>query len=176
MSSMSQMQMHYLEEEDRFLLRMNTVTEEEYRFWLTRRFIQIFYPLLSNTLYSDPEIKRQLDPANKDAVLSFQQQNAKNQVEYGATFSSAPKTYPLGENPLLISKASIKSNADNSYDLKLSTKDNKGLYFTLDQNLLHILTTLILDALPKADWQLVLDNDLGASSDMHLLQKSNLLN
>ncbi len=172
MASMSQMQMHYLEEEDRFLLRMNTVTEEEYRFWLTRRFIQVFYPLLNNTLYSAPEIKRQVDPVNKDAVFSFQQESAKNQVEYGATFSSTPKTYPLGENPLLISKASIKSNADNGYDLRLSTADDRGLYFSLDQNLLHILTTLILDSLPIANWQLTLKED----SDILLSQGSNLLN
>ncbi len=172
MTSMSQMQMHYFEEEDRFLLRMNTITEEEYRFWLTRRFIQIFYPLLNTALYSDPEIKRQVDPVNKDAILSFQQQNAKNQVEYGSTFSTTPKTYPLGEMPLLISKASIKSNADNGYDLRLSTADDRGLYFSLDQNLLHILTTLILDSLPIADWQLVLKED----NDMHLPERSTLLN
>lgn len=176
MAAMSQMQMHYLQEEDRFLLRMNTVTEEEYRFWLTRRFIQVFYPLLNNTLYASPEIKQQTDPVNKEAILAFQQEDAKSQVEYDTTFSSTPKTYPLGKRPLLISKASIKTKSENDYHLRLSTFDNKGLHFSLDKNLLHILTTLILDALPIADWQLSLNSHSKVDQDKSLWQGSNLLN
>lgn len=176
MAAISQIQMRYLQEEDRFLLRMNTFDEEEYRFWFTRRFIKIFYPFLNKTLYETPEIKQQRDPLHKKAMLSFQEENAKNQVEYGATFAATPKTYPLGENPLLVCKTSLKPLGESNYHLKLSTSDDQGLGFSLDQNLLHILATLILDTLLSADWQLSFENHPQADSDTDLLSGSHLLN
>ena len=176
MTAISQIQMRYLQEEDRFLLRMNTLDESEYRFWFTRRFIKAFYPLLTNTLYATPEIKQQRDPLHKKVMLSFQEENAKNQVEYGTTFATTPKTYPLGKNPLLVCKASIKPLADNNYQLQLRASDDQGLSFTLGQDLLHILAKLILDTLLTTDWQLSFENHLQADSNAELFSGSHLLN
>ena len=159
MAAMSQMQIRYNLEEDRFLLRMNTVAQEEFRFWLTRRFTALFCPLLSNTLTTSPEIKKHVAPETKKAVLSFQKEKAQSQVQYNTTFEPSPKTYPLGEQPLLISSASIKEKDKNNYLLKLSSPSNQGIDFVLDQSLLHVLSNLILDALPKTDWQLIIEKE-----------------
>ena len=174
MAAMSQMQIRYNQEEDRFLLRMNTVAQEEFRFWLTRRFTALFYPLLSNTLKSSPEVKKQATPVNKEAVLSFQKEKAQSKVQYNTVFEPTPKTYPLGEKPLLISHASIKNRDTNNYLLKLSSPDNLGIDFALDQNLLHVLTNLINDALPKTDWQLAIKKD--AQVEQNTKETSPLLN
>ncbi|HIO92537.1 MAG TPA: hypothetical protein EYG68_06800 [Leucothrix mucor] len=159
MAAMSQMQIRYNQEEDRFLLRMNTVAQEEFRFWLTRRFTALFHPLLSNSLQSSPEVKKQAAPINKEAVLSFQKEKAQSKVQYNTTFEPSPKKYPLGEQPLLISSASIKNKGKNNYLLQLSSPDNTGIDFALDQNLLHVLTGLITDALPKTNWQLEFETE-----------------
>ena len=172
MSSLTQMQIRYIKEEDRLLLRMNTANQEEFRFWLTRHFTQLFYPLLEKTQHSSPEVKTQTTTSNKKAVLEFQQQKAKSQVQYNTTFAPTPKTYPLGDRPILISKASFKAKGENNYLLQMSATDNKGITFNLDQNLLHVFSALIIDTLPKTNWALDFEHQKHPVSQ----SSSNILN
>ncbi|QLQ33522.1 MAG: hypothetical protein HZT40_20145 [Candidatus Thiothrix singaporensis] len=61
MAAPSQIQARYVEEEDRILLRINTVADEEFRFWLTRRFLRRLSPVLQEGLMSSPTARQQLD-------------------------------------------------------------------------------------------------------------------
>lgn len=174
MAALTQMQLRYIHEEDRLLLRMNTSDEEEFRFWLTRRFTDVFYPLLEKTQQNSAEVQKQTTPHNKKAVLEFQEEKAKSEVTYNTTFASNPKTYPLGDQPLLITKASFEAKEGDYYVLQLSASDHQGVNFDVDQNLLHVFSGLIIDTLPKTNWQLVFETQ--ATSDTELPTSSYLLN
>ena len=50
MATPAQIQIRYIQEEDRILMRLNTVAEEEYRFWLTHRFLIRLWPVLQDAL------------------------------------------------------------------------------------------------------------------------------
>ena len=121
-----------------------------------------FLPATQQHFKVIPRSKKQVAPINKEAVMSFQKEKAQSQVQYNTTFEPNPKTYPLGEQPLLISSASIKEKGENNYLLQLSSPNNQGIDFALDQNLLHVLTNLIVDALPKTDWQLIAEKETEA--------------
>jgi len=78
-----------------------------------------FLPATQQHFKVIPRSKKQVAPINKEAVMSFQKEKAQSQVQYNTTFEPNPKTYPLGEQPLLISSASIKEKGENNYLLQL---------------------------------------------------------
>ena len=47
-NSLSQMQMLYVSEEDRILFRVNSTSGEEFRFWLTRRYVLLLIKVLKD--------------------------------------------------------------------------------------------------------------------------------
>lgn len=158
MANLSQLQMRYDEEEDRLLLRINTSADEEFRFWLTRRFIITLWPLLQAGLMSSPDIKQRSTQQNKAAVLNFEHEKAQKDVDYSATFKTEPQTLPLGEEPLLLNRASLKplDNTLGIHTLHLQATDDRGVEFVLDQRLMHILTRVVIDSLKNTQWGLKL--------------------
>ena len=50
--------MEYVAEEDRLLLRVQTVDHNEFLVWLTRRYVKQLWPLLVKLLERDPDAAR----------------------------------------------------------------------------------------------------------------------
>ena len=59
MSQIAQVQITFAAAEDRLLMRMTTNAREEFRFWLTRRFVAALRPHLGKSLSSRPRISTQ---------------------------------------------------------------------------------------------------------------------
>ena len=53
-----QFNMEYVAEEDRLLLRVQTVDHNEFLVWLTRRYVKQLWPLLVKLLERDPDAAR----------------------------------------------------------------------------------------------------------------------
>lgn len=154
MAKMSQIQVRYIEEEDRLLLRMNTMAEEEFRFWLTRRFTKAIWPLFQRALHETPTVKKQSLAPNKSVVLNFEHEEAQKSVDFKKSFKKEAKDFPLGEKPLLLNQASLKGKGNGSHTLSLKAVDNKGIEFVLDQRLMHVITKVIRDSMKNTDWAL----------------------
>ena len=156
MASLSQIQVSFSDIEDRILLRMNTINHEEFRFWLTRRFISRLFPVMLETIQGIPDIASQQTPSNRNAVMDFQREQATQNADFSTPFEeNKPETlYPLGADAVLVVRGSLRQKSENIFELSLKDKNNKGIDFAFNVDILYLLQKLLLDTLPKTDWGL----------------------
>lgn len=158
-----QMSVTYLPEQDRILMRINTVEGEEMRMWLTRRLMVGLWPLMSKLLTehllklesagaslagANPELKKMLADFRKEEFL----QHADFDTPYK---EGQAARLPLGEEPLLVTDVDATPlatgplrlnfnerppNGDakpRSFQMEMQPKLMQGLMHLLDQALLQ---------------------------------------
>ncbi len=152
MSALSQIQVSYDASQDRLVLRVNTTAREEFRFWLTRRFTQGLWPLLQKGLRANPDVAQQPSTETRKAVLDFQLEAAAEKVDMQRPFQEKAAAFPLGEEATLLTKAQLKVKKEGGYLLSMHAADGKGVNFNLDNNVLHMLSKILVDILPKTGW------------------------
>jgi len=152
MSGLSQLQVFYDASQDRLVLRVNTTSKEEFRFWLTRRFTQGLWPLLQKGLRANPDVAQQPSTETRKAVLDFQQDAATRSMDTERPFREQPTNFPLGEENILLTRAQLKVRKEGGYLLSMNSVDGKGVNFNLDNNVLHMLSKMLVDILPKTGW------------------------
>ncbi|MBF0212420.1 MAG: hypothetical protein HQM00_02515 [Magnetococcales bacterium] len=153
-----QLQASYAPAEDRLLLRINTTDQMEFRFWLTRRFVQRLWPALRQTLESQPDLAL-TDQTTRAALLDFMHENATAAADFKAPFVETPHAVlPLGQQPILAVHARIVAipGQDQLRMLHLHPAQGLGIEVTLDLQLLHAFCKLLADAVANADWQMAL--------------------
>lgn len=151
MAAPAQIQARYVQEEDRILLRMNTVAEEEFRFWLTRRFALRLWPVLQDALFSSPIATRQTSLSARHAVVAFEHEIAKSKVGFDTGFRDM-NVLPLGEAPLLITQSAFRRESDGTFFLSLHNINKQGVSLNLTSDLLHLFCKLLEDAAQHSDW------------------------
>jgi hypothetical protein len=154
MAAPSQIQIRYIQEEDRILMRMNTVAGEEFRFWLTRRFLLRLWPVLQESLLSSPAAKQYSDPASRQAIMAFEHERAQSKAAFDNPFRDSDKL-PLGKEPLLVVKAGFRHQDNGSLQIALKNAAEKGVDLTLSHDVLHLLCKLLDDAAQQSEWKLV---------------------
>ncbi|MEZ5454150.1 MAG: hypothetical protein R3E93_15225 [Thiothrix sp.] len=153
MAAPSQLQIRYIEEEDRILLRMNTVAGEEFRFWFTRRLLLRLWPILQEGLVSSPAARQQLDYSSRQAIMAFEHERAQSKAEFNNPFRET-ENLPLGQDPLLIVRVGFRNKENGSFAFALKDNDGKGIDLSLTHDLLHLLCKLLDDAAQKSDWNM----------------------
>ncbi len=96
MTAISQLQLTYVPDEDRILFRVNTDTNEEFRFWITRRFSMLLIQALMAHRAADPDVSTQSSDAAKQAVQSFKRDEAISQGNFQEDFQPS-ESFPLGD-------------------------------------------------------------------------------
>jgi hypothetical protein len=149
------MQVAYDAAEDRLLLRVSTASSEEYRVWLTRRFTTLLLPHLVRTLEGAVATKAP-EPMARREVLAFEHAEATANADFSTPFqdasTGAPRSYPLGNAPLLAFHAQIGQDGPALYRLALNPQDGQGIELKLDNRLMHSLLKLIESAMREAEW------------------------
>lgn len=157
MSKIHQINLLYDPLQDRALLRVNTSDACEIRFWLTRRFVQLLWPNLVKLFEHNEVVRRQPTPEVKREVLSFQHHGALEASNFKQPFAEKPNVnYPLGDAPLLVTKAKITRGADGRHLLVLCPANAQTVQIALTDTLLHSLCKLLADTANKAGWGLSL--------------------
>lgn len=130
--------------QDRLVLRVATQADEEFRVWLTRRFLRELWPhlatLLTHASNSAPLV------AGVDAIQappSFEQ-----------AFQDDKATYPLGSNPLLTSEIKVDTLADGSFHLTFREGRERSFDLGLTPDLLQALCAMLRAAAEQAQWGL----------------------
>lgn len=165
MSQLHQMQVSYVPEEDRILFRINTNARQEFRFWMTRRYVAILWKSISGLIHTKqeqsrtPEEKKETAaPKLRDELIQSAEVAAKHkEVVKNADFQTQyqeSQYLPLGEAPALLYGVGIKPGADGQPLLCLNPQQGEGIELALNENILHSLCKLIHDAAGKAEWGL----------------------
>lgn len=137
--------------QDRLLIRVATQANEEYRVWLTRRFLAKLWPVLAGKLLAAPAAA----PAG----------NAGEQPSFSEPFRDDEATYPLGATPLLSSEIKFDVMADGSFTLLFREGRERSFQLNLNADLLQALCAMLRAGAAQAEWQLVLDYTAEARPD-----------
>lgn len=159
---MHQMQLTYVSTEDRLLFRINTKARQEFRFWMTRRYVLILWnslnQLLAKEVGIDPvETEKPLhDPLVEAAKKEIKHQEMVSQADFTTQYQES--TYlPLGETPALLFSVGLKTSPDGQTLLCLHPENGQGIEIALNEQILHSLCQLIIDTTTKSDWRLNLE-------------------
>lgn len=157
-----QIQIQFVPREDRILLRIKTTDKSEFRFWMTRRYVKLLWPVVVKMLEADQQIQLQENQAAKSAVLSFQHEKALQKGDFSTQFSEDSSNLPLGETPILLAKIQLKRRNDGGNLLCMHPEKGEGIDLGLNEVLLHSFSKLLADAVSVSDW----DIDLKISSEI----------
>lgn len=162
MTQLNQIQCRYVPLEDRVLLRINSSDHCEFRFWVTRRYVRLLWPVLSQLMQGDPQISQATDAQARQAILAFQHESALSQSSFSQTFREEQAKFPLGEAPVLLARIQTKTTTQGHSILCLHPEQGQGIELNMNRTLLHALTRLLTDAVQKAGWEL--ETNLPAAS------------
>ena len=140
--------------QDRLLLRVATQANEEYRIWLTRRFLRDLWPHLAGLLGQ---------PAAPLAAVG--ESGPAEQASFEQPFADDKATYPLGSTPLLTSELKADSLSDGSFNLTFREGRERSFQLGLTPELLQMLCAMLRAAAEQAQWNLLLDYQAAATPD-----------
>lgn len=167
---MKQMQLTYLPLEDRLLFRLNTLDDEELRFWMTRRYVLVLWPLLMPWLLpgrhgreepETPAVPVSGPPGGSalpdpdpllGAVLA---RDKHDEAIAGADFDTPYQpshTLPLGEAPVLLSRVVVKEGVPGQIILSLHPEEGNGIDWVLDEPMLHSFCHLLMQVVRHSGW------------------------
>jgi hypothetical protein len=160
----------YNHEHDRFLVRINTRSDEEVRLWFTRRLTLGLLPLLEKA--SAEQRHQQATPQNHAAPMdeqrrllleNFEQEAASYKSDFQTPYREQLTALPLGPEPLLVTDIRMTALADGGLELNMHEKrtDNtRNLNIKLDAQLTRGLVSLLNQALSTSRW---LETEIGVT-------------
>ncbi len=166
------MQVSYVPEEDRILFRINTSARQEFRFWMTRRYVAILWKSITDLINPAPP-KDETDNASDKAEANERGEDAQTlrdelvqSTEVAAkhkelvqksdfqTQYQESRYFPLGEEPTLLYGVGIKPGVNGQALLCMNPQQGEGIELALNEEITHSLCKLVADASAKADWKL----------------------
>lgn len=154
MSGIEQMQLKFDPQQDRLLLRVNSLDKQQLRFWLTRRIVKRLLPPLIELLRKAAAGDRSDDAKAAAALFEFEQQVVREQVDFVSEFADDASTLPLGEDGLLVETVSLTTHEGGDISVKLANKAHTSATLRLNEKLLHSLFAILRQALAVADWDI----------------------
>lgn len=154
MSQIVQIQISFNAAEDRLLLRFRTDSNDEFRFWLTRRYVRALKPALQQMLHNNVQTTRAVSPEVAPEVVQFEHQQVLTDGDFKTPFKAEDTSKPLGETPLVLTRFQMQPRDNNSSLLKLAPEQGPAVDLTLPQALVHSLLALLDNALKTAEWDL----------------------
>jgi hypothetical protein len=156
MTAIDQIQLKYDAVADRLLLRISTTSTNEFRFWLTRRFVQKAWPALVESLAKSPRLNSAMSPLARRELLAFQHEQAVTNANFSAPYRDPASPTPVEQEPLLVAKLQLRPTKDGRGRILVLTPDvGLGIELTLTEGLLHSLCALLDRIMPTTDWGLV---------------------
>jgi hypothetical protein len=146
-NALQQMNMIYVAEQDRLLLRISTTGDAEYRVWLTRRYCG----LLLQVFLEQIELQGGYQGlASRQDTLAQLRGGALDQP-----YEPGPRTnYPLGEQGVLGYRINVNRDQAGATQLQLLPEQGQGVNVNLDKSTLYMLYNVLEQALTQTDWNL----------------------
>ncbi len=155
--------------EDRLLLRIskreNYSSSVEYRFWLTRRFVNIAIKAIDKLIEDELAADMQVSPDAINAMKKFQHEAALSKADFSTSYGADAENCTLfGEKPLLVSTLKTQKKSKGKYVLSLLNNKNVGIHLTASMDLIHSLQKMLLDSANNAAWNLPFFQTTGEES------------
>jgi hypothetical protein len=156
------MQIHQLQvlfdpAEDRLRIRLSTTAGEEFRLFLTRRFVRLLWPEIHKVVTAST-IARVPAAVVPDEVVAFEREKALATTDFKTPYqepqAEVPRRFPLGETPFLATRGRIRQDRPGLYRLTLDPQSGPGIELALDDRLMHSFIRLLDSAVQGADWNL----------------------
>ena len=148
-----QFKLQYSAEEDRVVFYLNTITGEDFRFYLTRRFVHLLWPVLKNLLAQDYKRREPETSHVADAMLEFEQEKVVSKANFSQEYTEEAKAQPLGKDIILLTRIQVKKGQAGDILCLLPTQ-GKGLEFNVNPQFLHMFSKMLKEITAKADWGL----------------------
>ena len=142
--------MSYSAEQDRLLLRVGTTDKMEYQLMLARRFVRVLWAALIKVLEKQPDLKRDLMPKVKKAVMAMEHQKAVSDADCSRKHEKSYQNLTPGSDPLLVVGGSVEPGNGGPTRLLLKTQTGSKIKLALNKNLLHALCKLLIETTMKA--------------------------
>jgi hypothetical protein len=133
--------------QDRLVLRVATQADEEFRVWLTRRFLRELWPHLAKLLAH----------SNNSAPLPADVEAMPTPPSFEQAFQDDKAIYPLGSNPLLTSEIKVDTLSDGGYRLTFREGRERSFELGLTPDLLQAFCAMLRAGAEQAQWGLTLD-------------------
>lgn len=159
-----QLQIVFDPAEDRALFRVSTTAGDEFRVFLTRRFVKLLWPHLQKGLESKVAVKAAAPEARRE-VLAFEHDRAIRETDFSKPFAEggsdaagggAPRNFPLGDKPFVATQGQLRMESAGVHKLTLNPAQGRGLEIGLDDRLMHSFCRLLQSAVRTAEWDLEL--------------------
>jgi hypothetical protein len=147
-----QINVSYIDKEDRLLLRVSTSEDSEYRLWCTRRFTRLLLDRFDSLFEQDVAVTVPVTSGARRDVAQMQHSLAVSEEAFSKTYEANPASYPLGEAGLLVTTLKYNKLGNGNLQLQLTDGADKGMALSLNEALQHQLYELFLRAAGKAGW------------------------
>ncbi|MBU0500126.1 MAG: hypothetical protein KJ558_07180 [Gammaproteobacteria bacterium] len=151
MAKLRQMNVQFVPQEDRLILRVRSDDDSEIRAWLTRRFTRLLLGILQKILAKE---QPRTEPVSlQSAMQSFRRDAALIGADFATPYDSSTASHPLGVAPVMLSTIKYQRTDQGIILLTLGMPDGKTISLQLDRNLLHVLIKLLEDGANSAEWE-----------------------
>jgi len=154
-----QINIAYVDKEDRLLMRATTKNGDEYRVWFTRRYAGLLMDIIN---------KGMNERGGMTALGSAPQTT--DMIKEGALekpFESNVKNYPLGEKGILGFGIKTNTSEDKILRLQLLPENGQGITLNLNDSLMYMFHNLLSQGIVRADWNFKQDQDAAGSEHIH---------
>ena len=137
MATIEQIQIKFVAAEDRLLLRVSSSDELEFRFWITRRLINLIWPALHQAVAEAPRIQTQPTSDAKRELIAFEHETAVSNSDFATPLKETQKTMPLGDQPILLAKMHMRRNKSGAMVMALAPEQGQRIDLALNSGLLR---------------------------------------
>jgi hypothetical protein len=155
-----QLNVQYDERQDRLLVRVKTVQEQEVRLWLTRRIgVKLVEPLMTAVARIealDPAVTL-ADEASRKILIDLKQEDFLQKADLQTPYSNTTTALPLGELPMLVTEVTIHLHANGLTQLVIKDGGDEGQQarnctLNLQSFMVHGLLHLLQQAVHRSQW------------------------
>jgi hypothetical protein len=144
----------YIADEDRIFLRIKTLNNEEYRFWLTRKWAKVLIDHLQKADFEKKLAEKFKQVQLKSDATPTHQTPTEKPVQLKSEYDGG-EHLPLGADPILIKTLAfnkIENMPDNTYKLTLQLGNGMLINSAIPQIMLKGIAQLISQLSQVAGW------------------------
>ncbi|MGB1800474.1 MAG: hypothetical protein ACPHLK_06560 [Gammaproteobacteria bacterium] len=146
-NKLHQINMQYSNKEDRILLRTSTENNDEFLFWLTRRYTKLLMDIF------DKEIEKR-----GGTTTIGSKKETTNLLNKGAFekpyVEETAKNHPLGEDGVLAFGIKTGTSDNGNLVLIIQSESGQGITYNLNDTLIYMFYSLLTQSIARAEWDI----------------------